>query len=72
MRPPRRFLALLGLLSVGGCAAPEFYELRAFSLWVMEADMGPTEQHFEQKIRYSTEGAAGGIGTKAGGGCGCY
>lgn len=69
----RRLLPLL-LLGPGaaGCAAPEYYEMRAFSLWAMELEGGPTGEHFEQKIRYSTEGAAGGIGTKAGGGCGCY
>lgn len=69
---PRVLLALVGLLCFSGCTSVEFYERRAFSLWVMELENSPTEQHFEQKVRYSTEGAAGGIGTKAGGGCGCY
>lgn len=69
---PRLLLVLAGLLALSGCTSVEFYEKRAFSLWVMELEDGPTEQHLEQKVRYSTEGAAGGIGTKAGGGCGCY
>ncbi len=69
---PRPLLLLWGLLLFSSCASVEFYEKRAFSLWVMELEDSPTEQHLEQKVRYSTEGAAGGIGTKAGGGCGCY
>lgn len=72
MRPRRLLLFALLYPIAASCAAPEYYEMRSFSLWVMELDASPTEQHFEQKIRYSTEGAAGGIGTKAGGGCGCY
>lgn len=46
--------------------------MRAYSDPVMDFDDGATETHWFQKVHYSTEGSAGGIGTSAGGGCGCY
>ena len=60
------------LLALTGCRSVAFYEKRAFTDVVMSLDDGAAEAHFHQKVFYSTEGAAGGIGTSAGGGCGCY
>ena len=44
----------------------------AFADPVMEFETDGTEVHFHQKVYYSMEGSAGGIGSSAGGGCGCY
>jgi hypothetical protein len=46
--------------------------MQAFTDPAMELDDGATETHWFQKVHYSVEGSAGGIGTGAGGGCGCY
>lgn len=56
----------------GGCQNVAFYERRQLVDPVMAFDDDPTEMHFYQKCLYSREGSAGGIGTSAGGGCGCY
>ncbi len=63
---------ILALLPLGGCNTVEFYEMERFSDSVMNLDDGELEAHFYQKVFYSMEGSAGGIGAKAGGGCGCY
>lgn len=68
----RGFLACLLLGLAAGCNTVEYYEMRAFSDPAMEFEDGATETHWFQKIHYSIEGSAGGIGTSAGGGCGCY
>ena len=65
------FLLALTLFEVG-CGGVAFYEKRALADPVMDLDDGPAEAHFYQKAYYSREGSAGGIGTGAGGGCGCY
>ena len=54
------------------CNTVEFYEKGALSRPAMVFATDPGLSHFEQKVFYSIEGAAGGIGTSAGGGCGCY
>lgn len=59
-------------LGSASCRSVEFYEMRSFSDPAMAFDEGGTETHFFQKVFYSDEGSAGGIGTSAGGGCGCY
>ena len=38
----------------------------------MQFTESPAQLHWQQKVQFSDEGAAGGIGTSAGGGCGCY
>ncbi len=60
------------LLAAVGCKSVEFYEKRNLSDPLMALDGGPTETHFLQKTFYSREGAIGGFGSTAGGGCGCY
>lgn len=67
-----RFAILLALLPLAACNTVEYYEKRAFADAVMEFEDGATETHWFQKVYYSIEGSAGGIGTSAGGGCGCY
>lgn len=62
------------MLSIGfvGCNTVEFYEKEALVAPLMAFETDGTEAHFHQKVFYSIEGAAGGIGESAGGGCGCY
>ena len=62
----------LGTLMVGGCTPVAFYQKGNLVNPIMAFDDNPTETHFKQKVFYSREGSAGGIGTGAGGGCGCY
>jgi hypothetical protein len=62
---------LLGVLGVG-CQTVEFWELEALADPVMTMEATACEVHFHQKVFYSMEGSAGGIGEGAGGGCGCY
>lgn len=65
-------LTLLAALVCGSCRSVAFYEKRLLSDPVMLVEDGATEIHFQQKVFYSIEGSAGGIGSSAGGGCGCY
>ena len=59
-------------LALSACRSVDFYEMEAFSDPVMAMGEDPTEVHLHQKVFYSMEGSAGGIGSSAGGGCGCY
>ncbi|MFT4710973.1 MAG: hypothetical protein ACI8Q9_002107 [Planctomycetota bacterium] len=72
MRNKRLLFGLLLLFSAGSCNTVAFYEKQAFSSPVMDLGISPTLSSAEQKIFYATEGAAGGLGSSAGGGCGCY
>jgi len=63
---------LLAVLLTAGCGGVAFYEKQALADPVMSMDDGAAEAHFYGKVYYSREGSAGGIGTGAGGGCGCY
>lgn len=65
-------LVLLAACAAGGCKTVDFYEKGAFADPAMEFAESSAQQHWQQKVQYSDEGAAGGIGTSAGGGCGCY
>lgn len=66
-------LVSLPLLLMGGaCNTVEFYQKGALSDPTMQYSESPAQLHWQQKVQYSDEGAAGGIGTTAGGGCGCY
>ncbi len=62
--------AFLGLLA--SCRSVEFWEREAMTDSVMTFDDGPSVTLLRQKVIYSMEGSAGGIGSSAGGGCGCY
>jgi hypothetical protein len=66
-------VAMLALVAVlTGCQTVEFYEKEHLSDATMLLDEDPSEIHFLQKVLYSREGSIGGVGTGAGGGCGCY
>ncbi|MCA8923367.1 MAG: DUF4266 domain-containing protein [Planctomycetes bacterium] len=63
---------LIAGATLSGCKAVDFTEKRRLADPIMELGDGPSETHFQQKCFYSREGSAGGIGSSAGGGCGCY
>ena len=69
---PRWLALFIPLLALGGCDTVEFYELERLGDSVMDLDDGAAQAHFHQKVFYSMEGSAGGLGSTAGGGCGCY
>lgn len=81
-RPPapagrrRRFTPLLVaatlLLPAVGCVRTQFYERGKLQESAMQLGQSETETHFWHKCFYSREGSAGGIGSSAGGGCGCF
>ncbi len=79
-RPPRALTRASGSLAtsllaatlLSGCQAVDFTERRRLADPIMQLDDGPTQTHLDQKVYYSREGSAGGIGASAGGGCGCY
>jgi hypothetical protein len=73
-RTLRTKIALLAflVLPLSACKAVDFTEKRHFADPIMDFDDGGGETHFLQKSFYSREGSAGGIGSSAGGGCGCY
>lgn len=66
-------IALLALVAaLTGCQTVEFYEKEQLNDATMLLEEDATEVHFLQKVLYSREGSVGGVGTGAGGGCGCY
>ena len=66
-------IAMLALAAVlAGCQSVEFYEKEHLNDATMLLEEDPSEVHFLQKVLYSREGSVGGVGTGAGGGCGCY
>ena len=65
------FLVTIAFL-FSACTPVEFYQKRRLVNPIMEFEPDPTELHFMQKTYYSREGSVGGVGTTAGGGCGCY
>ncbi len=64
--------AVAAICLFGSCESVDFYEKEAFTDPTMELAEDRCEIHWYQKVFYSQEGSAGGIGTVAGGGCGCY
>ncbi|MFT5286761.1 MAG: hypothetical protein ACI8TQ_002933 [Planctomycetota bacterium] len=67
-----RVIFAAALVAIAGCNTVEFYEKGAFQDPAMDLAGSGSEAHFHQKVFYSMEGSAGGIGSSAGGGCGCY
>ena len=71
-----RGIVLISLILViflsNGCESVSFYQKGRLVDPIMAFDEEPTSTHFYQKSFYSREGSTGGIGTGAGGGCGCY
>ena len=70
-RSPRLWF-VCAFLALAGCNTVEFYEKGALSDPTMSFSEGPSAAHFMHKTLQSVEGAAGGLGGSAGGGCGCY
>lgn len=71
LRASRRMaLALLGCAMLG-CENVEFYEKARLASPLMAFDDDSTRVHAMQKVFYSREASVGGIGSSAGGGCGC-
>jgi hypothetical protein len=64
-------LTLACLPLSAGCRHVEYWEKEHFSDPVMTYQPDGTLTHFDQKVFHSIEGAAGGFGASAGGGCGC-
>tara|TARA_R110002072_G_scaffold25443_6_gene85196 strand:+ start:152336 stop:152614 length:279 start_codon:yes stop_codon:yes gene_type:complete len=64
-------LAMLMALLATSCQPVAFYEKQYLANALMQFDTDPTLDNFMQKVIYSREATTGGIGSKAGGGCGC-
>jgi len=62
----------LGVVILSSCRSVAFHERGRIQDKIMAFEEPATETHFYQKTYYSREGAIGGIGSSAGGGCGCY
>ena len=70
---------LLWMMTVGavslvgsGCQSVAVYEKARLQDPLMKYEESAQETHFYQKVYYSREGSVGGMGSSAGGGCGCY
>lgn len=72
MKSPLLGLSLTVLALVSSCRSVQFYERQLLANPTMMIERSLAETHFRQKVFYSQEGSAGGIGVTAGGGCGCY
>ena len=59
-------------LAGGGCRSVAVYEKARLQDPLMKYEASAQETHFYQKVYYSREGSVGGMGSSAGGGCGCY
>lgn len=71
MKRTKNILLVLIATVCGSCASVRPYE-KAF-INDQEMNLSPRkEQVFEINSETYREGASGGMGTKAGGGCGCY
>jgi hypothetical protein len=55
-----------------GCRSVAVYEKARLQDPLMKYEESAQETHFYQKVYYSREGSVGGMGSSAGGGCGCY
>lgn len=69
------FLALsaaLALVSLGGCATVPQNRRARLADPMMSLTDDPLETYRKQKLQNTREGAAGGDGAAAGGGCGCH
>lgn len=69
----KKLVAVLIVLAAAlpACGTVEYWEKGHHAEPVMAYSGDGTLSHFEQKVFQSIEGAAGGFGASAGGGCGC-
>jgi hypothetical protein len=71
MRRGLAFVAALALLAAAGCAVVPQNRRKHLADPMMRFEVDPLEAHARQKLHSTREGAAGGDGTPAGGGCAC-
>jgi hypothetical protein len=71
LRAPALATVLLAALLSTSCQPVAFYEKQHLASALMQFDSDPSFDNFMQKVIYSREATTGGIGSKAGGGCGC-
>ncbi|MFT4516097.1 MAG: hypothetical protein ACI89X_000365 [Planctomycetota bacterium] len=71
LRKPVLGVVLLAALLSTSCQPVAFYEKQYMASALMQFDTDPSLDNFMQKVIYSREATTGGIGSKAGGGCGC-
>lgn len=71
LRTPVLGVVLLAALLSTSCQPVAFYEKQYMASALMQFDTDPSLDNFMQKVIYSREATTGGIGSKAGGGCGC-
>jgi len=71
MVPTLRRLVLLAALASAGCAIVPQNRRARLADPIMQVGDEPTEAYRKQKFYGVREGAAGGDGAAAGGGCGC-
>ena len=67
----RRFALLLSSFALAGCVAVPMNRRARLADPMMRLTDDPIEAARKQKLYTSREGAAGGDGVSAGGGCGC-
>ena len=67
----KKILLVLGVTLVAGCAIVPQNRRGLLADPMMALDADPLETHKKQKFYSSREGAAGGDGAVAGGGCSC-
>lgn len=70
--PAATVAVLIIAIVAGGCETVEYYQKRRLVDAIMVFDPLPEHVHLMQKSYYAREGSVGGIGSGAGGGCGCY
>lgn len=67
----RTLLVIVALLLIGGCAVVPAYRRSAIVDAAMDPNADAQRQRAIGKMRLAREGAAGGDGLPAGGGCAC-
>lgn len=68
----RVLLFFVSLLALAGCAAVPQNRRARLADPMMSVTDDPLETYRKQKLYNTREGAAGGDGAAAGGGCGCH
>lgn len=72
MKPSWKIIALLSVLTLGGCTfkGVQPWERDLLAQKKMQLDTHPLDTYLDEHIYYSKESASGGQGV-GGGGCGC-
>ncbi len=64
-------LLVLGLATLNGCVTVHQIDRENLSRRIMQFEPSPNDQAFINEYHSIREGASGGTGQSAGGGCGC-